>query len=539
MTTVYRSCAVLLAAALVGLATPAQGRGQPQPQGITLIHVNDTHSRVDSWGPKDFHLDGTLGGLTRAATVIERLNATKPNPVLAHAGDLHHGDLYFNAFLGLPEYLILESLGLQAYAIGNHELDLFPSTLLLSLSNAAGAAGGLEVPAVSANLGFTGAYVGLAQLIRPARLVDVGGVQVGFFGLTLPDPGEQLVDETGSVTIDPNYQLIASQQASALRSQGAQVIVCLAHVGMESAAELAGAGLDVDVVVQGHDHEALIRPRHFPGSKTVLVSAGSYYRYVGSLELLVYPDRVEVAGYRLWPVDLRVPRSDAVMGFLSQNFPLEAVFPEFEKPIAFALRPISAEPEEGSPNRTTPIGNLVTDIYRARGGTQIGLEVAGFAEEPLPWGPINGADVFRVQSYGFDQATQLGFELVTFTLPGEALAQLLAFGITTPGGLFPQVSGMSFVFNSAASDPSELLVSILVNGEPFDPGKPYDVTTNEGIVLGLAQLGFEIPFAEVTENGQPVFVYTALRDGIAQMGWLLPNEDLRICDVALGDCPGP
>lgn len=554
MRTACRSGAVLLAAALVGIVTPAVGRAEsPATTKLTLIHVNDTHSRVDSWGPKDFHLDGTLGGLTRAATVIQQLQADNENTVLVHAGDLHHGDLYFNAFLGVPEYLVLEMLGLQAYAIGNHELDLTPAMLLASLGAAAEAAATLElpgVPAISANLDLTG-YPPLQDFIQPRRVVQVGDVKVGFFGLTLPDPGEQLADASGSVAISDAYEKVADAQAYLLRGEGADVIVCLAHIGMESARALAAANHDLDVVVQGHDHEPLATAEQFPGSKTVLVSAGAYYRYVGSLDLLVTPGAappVAVGAYHLWPVDAGVPRSEAVLAFLAQFPPgvgaepaMEALFGEFEKPIAFALRPIAAESEEGSPNRTTPIGNLVTDIYRERGRTQIALEVAGFAEDPLPWGPVNGADVFRVQSYGFDPATQLGFKLVTTSLTGEQLAQLLAFGLTTPGGLFPQVSGMSFVFNSQATSPGELLEKILVRGRPIEPGRSYTVTTHEGIVLGLAQYGIELPFEVLTERGgrnaRPVFVYTALRDGIAKRGWLLPDEEPRICDAAMGPCP--
>ena len=37
------------------------------PQQVTLLHVNDTHSHLEAWGPKDAALDGTLGGLPKAA----------------------------------------------------------------------------------------------------------------------------------------------------------------------------------------------------------------------------------------------------------------------------------------------------------------------------------------------------------------------------------------------------------------------------------------------------------------------------------------
>ncbi|HSN27749.1 MAG TPA: metallophosphoesterase, partial [Kofleriaceae bacterium] len=77
------------------------------PPIITLLHVNDTHSHLASWGPKDWKLDGRLGGLTKAASLVAREKALDPNALFVHAGDLFHGDLFFNEYLGVPELLLL------------------------------------------------------------------------------------------------------------------------------------------------------------------------------------------------------------------------------------------------------------------------------------------------------------------------------------------------------------------------------------------------------------------------------------------------
>jgi len=66
---------------------------------ITILHVNDTHAHLDSFGPKNIHMEGELGGIARAATIINEVRATEPNVLLLHAGDISHGDLFFNKFL--------------------------------------------------------------------------------------------------------------------------------------------------------------------------------------------------------------------------------------------------------------------------------------------------------------------------------------------------------------------------------------------------------------------------------------------------------
>ena len=120
---------------------------------ITILHVNDTHAHLDSFGPKNIHLEGELGGIARAATIISEGRATEPNVLLLHAGDISHGDLFFNKFLDIPELNLMRSLGFDAMTVGNHEFDLGPDPLTYCLSAALPNG---EIPLLSANLDMSG-----------------------------------------------------------------------------------------------------------------------------------------------------------------------------------------------------------------------------------------------------------------------------------------------------------------------------------------------------------------------------------------------
>ncbi|MCK7528691.1 MAG: 5'-nucleotidase C-terminal domain-containing protein [Ignavibacteriales bacterium] len=50
----------------------------------------------------------------------------------------------------------------------------------------------------------------------------------------------------------------------------------------------------------------------------------------------------------------------------------------------------------------TPIGNLVTDAFKWKTGTQIAIEAGGSTAMALYQGPIVPADLFRVTGYGFN-----------------------------------------------------------------------------------------------------------------------------------------
>ena len=141
------TCLAVAVAAVACLGTcPAL---EARPATITLLHVNDTHSHLDAWGPKDRHLEGTVGGMAKAASVIAAVRASEPNVLLLHAGDVFHGDLFFNQYFGVPELQLMKQLGFDAMAVGNHEFDFGPDVLAGSL---AAAFGDGTLPLLSANL---------------------------------------------------------------------------------------------------------------------------------------------------------------------------------------------------------------------------------------------------------------------------------------------------------------------------------------------------------------------------------------------------
>jgi 5'-nucleotidase len=69
-----------------------------QTDTITILHVNDTHSTLSAIGPRDQNLNGTIGGIARAASVIGYERTIDPELLLLHAGDISIGDLFFNRF---------------------------------------------------------------------------------------------------------------------------------------------------------------------------------------------------------------------------------------------------------------------------------------------------------------------------------------------------------------------------------------------------------------------------------------------------------
>ncbi len=71
---------------------------------LTILHFNDTHSCLAPLAPRTENLDGTRGGIARAATLIGMTKMTDQNVLVLHAGDSFIGDIFFNKYYGAWEF---------------------------------------------------------------------------------------------------------------------------------------------------------------------------------------------------------------------------------------------------------------------------------------------------------------------------------------------------------------------------------------------------------------------------------------------------
>ncbi|HWR17602.1 MAG TPA: bifunctional UDP-sugar hydrolase/5'-nucleotidase [Terriglobales bacterium] len=502
-------------------------------QQVTLLHVNDTHSHIDAWGPKDANLDGTLGGLPKVATVVGMQRAADPQALFVHGGDLFHGDPFFNQYFGIPEIQILQQLGLNAMAVGNHEFQYGPDFLAFVLSYSMPTyPAPPSFPLVSSNLDF--ANYPYLPWIGSTTLKEVNGVKVGFFGITTP---YDVIEQPAPVVVRETLAEDSAAAVAQLRSQGAQIVVCLCHTGMQVSELLAQVVPGIDVIVNAHDHVALAEPKMVvsPTGTTIIVSAGQYYRWVGKLRLNYDGTHVSMVDYSLLSVDENVPAYPSLQAVVDSLKPeIVARYGDiYHTQIAWATAPISKEFDPDHIKRDTALGDLVADAYRNHTGTEIALEASGFINEDMPPGPIVGADVFRVMSYGIPHMTQTGlsidlFRLATFRISGAELIKGLEITLTNTD-LYPQISGMRFEMDSRNPPYQRILLdTVHINGHKLDPTRLYSVTGTEGLVMFLPMMGLEVQDVHIL----PDTAYDAIKALVIQRAILDPAYSGRIRDVA-------
>jgi 5'-nucleotidase len=539
MTRTFQRVRLALALVFSTLAAPAWAAT------LTIVHVNDTHSHLEATGPKDRHLDGTLGGIAKAATVVRAARGPESQSVVLHAGDFYEGDLFFNATFGSAELALLRQIGFDAIALGNHDVRYGAGALLLALSNAQ-----FQTPQLlSANLDLSSLagtpYAPLASFVAPSMVKPLDGVTVGIFGMT--NPYDQVQgDLKGNLLRDQAMWDAAIAQVKELRGK-ADVVVCLSHLGyaldQQLVTELAQAGLGVDVIVGAHDHLVLEKPTAIarPGGTTWIVQAGANYEKVGRMQLSVEGGVVRLLDYALLPVDRKVARAPDVEAGVDAVIATN-VTPRFgdmfHTPIAWAFGDLDEAFDASRPRRDTAVGDLVTDAVRAETGADIAVTTLGLTSEKIYSGAIVPDDLFRTVAYGYDARTGLDWPIGTFDILGAQLAAAFEYGIELQLSrgdvdLFPQVSGMNVVYDSRRPFPSRI-VAAFVNGKPLDPSSTYRCAGNYVLIQGLQQLlaGFGLPpLTNVTMS--PTDEYQALRSHVEGRGIIYAAPIPRIVDVGV------
>ena len=140
---------------IMAFAMEASAKGKR----IVILHTNDTHSCVY---PLNSNLADTMlagrGGFVRRAVMVKAERKKNPALLLLDSGDFSQGSSYYTLFKGDVEVGLMNMMGYDAAAIGNHEFDF-------GLDNMARLFKKAEFPIVCANYDFTGTV--LEGVVKP------------------------------------------------------------------------------------------------------------------------------------------------------------------------------------------------------------------------------------------------------------------------------------------------------------------------------------------------------------------------------------
>jgi 2',3'-cyclic-nucleotide 2'-phosphodiesterase (5'-nucleotidase family) len=321
---------------------------------VTLLHTNDIHGHVE--------------GLARVATLVERIRGETPHRVIyVDAGDVEETTTRLsNLTKGVAMHRLLSAAGCEVSVVGNAVWLRYGPQVIPDQARAAG------YPLLLANLTPV-------EGVQETALID----GVGFVGVT--DPFLSFLDGEVDYGIRPTDEVEAVLRgARDLRAEGAELVVCLSHLGYKRVAgnlearttdpELAERVQgEVDVIVGAHSHDLL--PDGERIGSVLVTQAGSHAEYLGRVDVVDREVRATVI-----PVADDVPPHPRVLeAAAAAEAELDASLGET---LAELDRPIDAQ--------------WIAEMLRERMGAEIGLATSAVVlDRPLPAGPLRRGELWE------------------------------------------------------------------------------------------------------------------------------------------------
>ena len=490
----------MLRAALLSLLlslTFAQGCAAPQGH-LRILHTTDLHGHLS---------DGLVG-------VSDLVDAARSEPVevlLVDSGDMWSGTLMSDRNEGALGVAAYNALGYDAVAVGNHEFDYGPvgpertggedpfEALKIRLTEA-------SFPVLSANL------VDKATGERPAwenlhatTMIRRGGFQVGIVGLTTEETASITFPHVGNALSFENAAHALTREAEKLRSEGADLIIAIAHIGgvcdslidpddlstCDDDSELFNLiraqpkGL-IDIALGGHTHKRLAHRVN----GVVVAHAGAHGEELLELEVSGTPGALDITIKAPLSTEVKRevkgPSRRALDGVLREAIASQQAQRE-ERLGAKILRPLTRDMQESS-----PLGTFLCDVLmQLHPEHEVCLLNSGGIRAEVPAGDMTYGQLYDVMPFGNYAAS--------VALSGEALIELLRLGTAGAHGVI-QVGGLSVRYDPGkvdcgsydrdgdgtigAGDRDRLIEVLGPEGAPIDPKRTYHLITNSFLASG-------------------------------------------------------
>ena len=415
--------------------------GAKAPFVLSLVGTNDLHGHIDqlAW------FGGQMANLRES-------RAEDGAVVLVDAGDVFQGTLASNLTEGQVVVEAYNKLGYDALAIGNHDFDYGPAgPAATPLSPTDDPRGALKARAKQASFPFLAANVWQREMdvplvgenIAPTAMLVRKGLHIGLIGVTTQD--------TAGATIAPNFAGLSMQPlaptitryATALRSQGAHVVIVVAHAGGACAAfqmpndlsscsenseifavaKALAPGL-VNAIVAGHTHAGVAHEVN----GIPIIEAHSYGRAFGRVDLILDP-QFRVTGHHLFPPHEVCAAASGTPGCAERHYEMRPIVPD---PAVAALVKDAAEevrkrgdqslntravaPIERAYKTESALGNLFADLMRAaRPAADVAITNAGGLRADLPSGPLKYRHLYEAMPFDntFASATVTATQLAS------------------------------------------------------------------------------------------------------------------------------
>lgn len=514
---IRRAAAPLGLLALAACAHPGAGP-VAGPATLQIIAFNDFHGHIGADDQTVLPPGAAkevprlkAGGAVSFAQAIARLRAENPNSAVVSAGDLIGASpLVSGQFLDEPTVRVMNSIGIDFNAVGNHEFDRGQQELrrmqtggcaqytLRAPCQVIPDFPGAHFPFLAANsLTANGATLfapyGLKQMTVHGK-----PVRIGFVGLTLKGTAAIISPSAAAGMRFADEAETANALVPTLRAMGADILAVLVHEGgtmkgegdPADCANMVGdlnpilAKLDpaFDLVISGHTHQAYVCNYGSvdPARPFLVTSAGQYGTLLTRITLRYDPATRKLVGKSAENMLVaQAPENDAAqpeIAALVSRYQAAATSVK-DRIVGTLAGPLTDAPDESG---QSTLGNFIADAQLAamapadKGGAQLAFMNPGGLRAPIhprSDGAVTFGDLYAAQPFANT--------LVVKALTGAQIRAVLderlnRLDIPT---ILSVSQGVTYAFDRSRPV-GQRVFDLRLNGQPMADGTTYRVAMN-------------------------------------------------------------
>ncbi len=237
---------ILFIAAIFTFSSCKPSDNQPDGQKITIIYTNDEHG----WMEPTNEFDGAAGlsGLWKSREGYD----SSDSYLILSGGDMWTGPAISTWFKGESMVEVMNQMGYDAAAIGNHEFDFTVDTLTKRVLQ-------MNFPLLSANI-IEKSTGNIPTFAKPYIIKEAAGVKVGIIGLSSLSTPYSTFPAYVEAFEFTSYADAIDKYAPIVKSEGADIIIIIGHICEREMIELAptAAKYNIPVIGGGHCHQNVL-----------------------------------------------------------------------------------------------------------------------------------------------------------------------------------------------------------------------------------------------------------------------------------------
>jgi 2',3'-cyclic-nucleotide 2'-phosphodiesterase (5'-nucleotidase family) len=439
-------------------------------KSVDIISLNDFHGNVK----EDAREKGKNMGMAKVINAIKQAKSANPDTIVVAAGDNYQGSAMSNLTHGAPVSEMLKEIETVASAVGNHEFDWGVKWI-----NKWAKDGNFDFLATNIYDKNTGKPV---QWAKPYKVVEKGGLKIGFIGLTTPETEYKTKAEHVKNLEFRDLKQATEEWTTYLKSGKApegkvDLVIALTHVGSlqdRNTGKITGEVLEsglcevkgLDAVISGHTHQTVAgRVNGIP-----VVQGYKYGRAMAKVSIMV--DENGAAIGIIPSADLLYKRKSELVADKKG----EDIYNKYDEEI----KPITSEvvghtdielTHDRQSADASVLGKVICDHMRKAANAEIGILNGGGIRTSIPAGDITMGKMYEVLP--FDNF------IVRLELKGLQIKKAVENGIGNDKISTGQYAGLIVKFDINREFGNRITSIKLEDGTDLDMDKYYTVAVND------------------------------------------------------------